>query len=122
MIAVSLSGSEFEISVVPQKSAEDDLFADLAPKLPTPPSLEDQLRALQMPTNIVQYAFVTHLSQDHVSLQDHPVSNVPSKFAMVETVDDAVCWDENEDLSLGSTGDSASTKATSKSLIDEDNQ
>ncbi|VDM75747.1 unnamed protein product [Strongylus vulgaris] len=43
----SAIGSEFEISVVPQKTIEDDLFADLTPNLPTPTPLIERLKALQ---------------------------------------------------------------------------
>ncbi|KIH67332.1 hypothetical protein ANCDUO_02341 [Ancylostoma duodenale] len=88
------SGSEFEISVMPKKSIEDDLFADLTPNIPTPTSLIEKLKALQTTTN------------------DPPIAGISSKFAMVETPEDTSAWDENDDISITSAADTVSTVCT----------
>ncbi|KAL6722648.1 hypothetical protein Aduo_017755 [Ancylostoma duodenale] len=87
-------GSEFEISVMPKKSIEDDLFADLTPNIPTPNSLIEKLKALQTTTN------------------DPPIAGISSKFAMVETPEDTSAWDENDDISITSAADTVSTVCT----------
>ncbi|RCN46764.1 hypothetical protein ANCCAN_07206 [Ancylostoma caninum] len=96
-------GSEFEISVMPKKSIEDDLFADLTPNIPTPTSLIDKLKALQTTTNA-----------------EPPIAGISSKFAMVETPEDTSAWDENEDISITNAADSVSTKTAQNAISDED--
>ncbi|EYB99591.1 hypothetical protein Y032_0121g1024 [Ancylostoma ceylanicum] len=88
-------GSEFEINVMPRKSIEDDLFADLTPNIPTPTPLIEKLKALQTTAHA-----------------EPPVAGISSKFAMVETPEDTSGWDENEDISITSAGDSVSTVCT----------
>ncbi|VDO32933.1 unnamed protein product [Haemonchus placei] len=80
-------GSEFEISVPTQRSLEDELLADLTPKITTK-SLVDQLSTLQSTINALSAA-----------------KKVPPKFAMVETVDETEGWDETMNESLTSVED-----------------
>ncbi|XGW32698.1 hypothetical protein V3C99_017325 [Haemonchus contortus] len=80
-------GSEFEISVPTQRSLEDELLADLTPKITTT-SLVDQLTTLQSTINALSAA-----------------KKVPPKFAMVDTVEETEGWDETMNESLTSVED-----------------
>ncbi|KAK6033024.1 hypothetical protein OSTOST_00773, partial [Ostertagia ostertagi] len=78
-------GSEFEISVSTQRSLEDDLLADLAPKITTT-SLIEQLSSLQNTIDALS-----------------AVKKVPPKFAMVETAEETEGWEESVDESITNT-------------------
>ncbi|PIO76446.1 hypothetical protein TELCIR_01486 [Teladorsagia circumcincta] len=75
-------GSEFEISVSTQRSLEDDLLADLAPKITTT-SLIEQLSSLRSTVDALS-----------------AVKKVPPKFVMLDTAEEAEGWEESVDESI----------------------
>ncbi|WKY15089.1 hypothetical protein Q1695_000533 [Nippostrongylus brasiliensis] len=81
----NLIGKEFEISVVKKLCLEDELLADLAPSIPKPPSLIDQLSSLQ---------------KIAIPLDGGLPKKVSSKFVMADTPEHDGGWDDTIDESI----------------------